>query len=165
MSTVDEEGWPQSRNLLVRAADARGFSFFTNHDSDKGRQLEVEKRAAMLFSWLQLHRQVRIVGTVERLPDVESDEYFASRPRGSQVGAWSSPQSQPIPDRHWLEARVDQMAATFGDSEVPRPAFWGGWLLTPVRIEFWQGRPSRLHDRVLYTPRPDGGWALSRLAP
>lgn len=164
LSTTDAEGWPQSRYLLVRGADERGFSFFTNYDSDKGQQLAADPRAAMLFTWLQLHRQVRVVGTVERLPDDESDEYFASRPRGSQLGAWSSPQSQVIPDRAWLEDRVEQMAATFGDDPVPRPAFWGGWLLRPRSYEFWQGRPSRLHDRVRYDPA-DTGWTVSRLAP
>lgn len=164
LSTVDREGWPQSRYLLLRGADADGFVFFTNYESAKSADLAAEGRAAMLFSWLQLHRQVRVVGTVERVTEAESDEYFASRPRGSQVGAWSSPQSQPIPDRAWLEARVEQMTATFGDGPVPRPAFWGGWRLRPVSIEFWQGRPSRLHDRLRFT-RGDDGWALGRLAP
>jgi pyridoxamine 5'-phosphate oxidase len=164
LSTVDEDGWPQNRYLLVRGADERGFSFFTNYDSAKSQQLTADPRAAMLFTWLQLHRQVRVVGTVERLPDDESDEYFAGRPRGSQLGAWSSPQSQVIPDRAWLEERVDQMATTFADATVPRPAFWGGWLLRPRSYEFWQGRPSRLHDRVRYDP-VETGWTLSRLAP
>lgn len=164
LSTIDSEAWPQSRYLLVRGADQRGFAFFTNYESAKSRQLAESGRASMLFTWLQLHRQVRVVGDVERLPEPESDEYFASRPRGSQIGAWSSPQSQPIPDRQWLEQRVEQMAATFGDGPITRPTFWGGWLLRPRLFEFWQGRPSRLHDRVQYTPASDG-WQLSRLAP
>lgn len=168
LSTIDGEGWPQSRYLLVRGADERGFTFFTNYNSAKSRQLGDEGRGAMLFTWLQLHRQVRVVGEVERVPDEESDEYFASRPRGSQIGAWSSPQSEIIPDRMWLEQRVEQMAATFGDDAVPRPAFWGGWLLKPRRFEFWQGRPSRLHDRVGYTLLGSGdgdSWQIDRLAP
>lgn len=168
LGTIDEEGWPQSRYLLVRGADQRGFTFFTNYDSAKSRHLAAEPRASMLFTWLQLHRQVRVVGEVERLPDAESDDYFASRPRSSQVGAWSSPQSQRIPDRAWLEQRVEQMAATFGDDAVPRPAFWGGWLLRPRRFEFWQGRPSRLHDRLAYTLLGEGdgdSWQIDRLAP
>jgi pyridoxamine 5'-phosphate oxidase len=168
LGTIDEEGWPQSRYLLVRGADQRGFTFFTNYESAKSRHLGAEPRASMLFTWLQLHRQVRVVGEVERLSDAESDEYFASRPRTSQIGAWSSPQSQRIPDRAWLEQRVDQMAATFGDDAVPRPAFWGGWLLRPRRFEFWQGRPSRLHDRLSYTLLGGGdgdSWQIDRLAP
>ncbi|MDO8392161.1 MAG: pyridoxamine 5'-phosphate oxidase [Actinomycetota bacterium] len=164
LSTLDAEGWPQSRYLLLRAADERGFTCFTNYDSAKSTELAATGRAAMLFTWLQLHRQVRVTCTVQRVPEQESDEYFASRPRGSQIGAWSSPQSQPIPDRAWLEQRVQQMATTFGDAVVPRPAFWGGWLLRPVAFEFWQGRPSRLHDRLLYTP--DGErWQIERLSP
>ena len=166
LGTVDEEGWPESRYLLVRGADERGFTFFTNYDSAKGRQLSALPRASMLFTWLQLHRQVRVVGEVSRVSDEESDEYFASRPQGSQLGAWASPQSQPIPDRDWLEQRVAQMAETFGAGPVPRPAFWGGWLLKPHRFEFWQGRPSRLHDRLQYMPSVDDGeWQIERLAP
>ena len=166
LSTCDEAGWPQSRYLLLRGADERGFTFFTNYESAKSHQLAATGRAAMLFTWLQLHRQVRVTVTAEQVPDEESDEYYASRPRGSQIGAWASPQSQPIPDRAWLENRVEQMAATFGDGEVPRPAFWGGWLLRPQHFEFWQGRPSRLHDRLAYTPSADGeGWLIGRLSP
>jgi len=167
LSTIDADGWPQSRYLLVRGADERGFVFFTNYESAKSQQLADSGRASMLFTWLQLHRQVRVVGDVERLPELESDEYFASRPRESQIGAWSSPQSQPIPDREWLEQRVEQMTATLGKGDITRPMFWGGWLLRPRLYEFWQGRPSRLHDRIRYTPASDSsaGWQLNRLAP
>ena len=165
LSTVDDTGCPQSRYLLARGADERGFSFFTNYESDKSEQLAAEPRAAMLFTWLQLHRQVRVVGVAERLPDAESDEYYGSRPRASQIGAWSSPQSRVLPDRASLEDRVVQFERTLADVEViPRPAYWGGWLLCPVMFEFWQGRPSRLHDRLRYLP-VDGGWVIERLAP
>lgn len=165
LSTVDVEGWPQARYVLVRGADERGFSFFTNYESAKSAQMSAEPRASMLFTWLQLHRQVRIAGVVERVDDAESDEYYHSRPRASQIGAWASPQSQVLPDRASLEDRVARFEQTFADvDEVPRPAYWGGWVLRPVWYEFWQGRPSRLHDRLLYR-YDDSQWVIERLAP
>ena len=165
LATIDADGFPQSRYLLARGADQRGFTFFTNYESAKSVQLQARPQASMLFTWLQLHRQVRVVGAVERLADAESDAYFAGRPRTSQIGAWASPQSQVLADREVLEARVAQFTDTFAAvDDVPRPAYWGGWLLRPTRIEFWQGRPSRLHDRLCYS-LVDGVWMIERLAP
>ncbi|MEO5722930.1 MAG: pyridoxamine 5'-phosphate oxidase [Ilumatobacteraceae bacterium] len=165
LGTVDADGYPQTRYLLARGADSAGFVFFTNYESAKSTEMGAHPKASMLFTWLQLHRQVRVVGTVQRVSDHDSDVYYASRPRSSQIGAWSSPQSQPLPDRAALEERVARFEATFaGVDEIPRPAYWGGWRMTPSMVEFWQGRPSRLHDRLRYT-LSDAGWVIDRLAP
>lgn len=166
LSTVDFAGQPHSRYVLARSADDRGFTFFTNLQSDKSTQLEAGGHVALLFSWLQLHRQVRVWGeVVGHVPDAESDEYYASRPRASQIGAWASPQSTPIADRDALDQRVAQFTQTFAAVEdIPRPAFWGGWLIRPTQYEFWQGRPSRLHDRLRYRQGATG-WEIDRLAP
>jgi pyridoxamine 5'-phosphate oxidase len=164
LGTVDTDGTPDARIVLVRGADERGFAFFTNYESVKSRQLEALGAASAVFSWLDLHRQVRVRGSVERLDPESSDTYFASRPRPSQIGAWASPQSEVIADRAELERLVAAVDERFAGSDVPRPPHWGGWLLVPAVFEFWQGRPSRLHDRLRYR-RVDGAWQIARLAP
>jgi pyridoxamine 5'-phosphate oxidase len=164
VATVDTEGVPDARVVLARGADERGFVFYSNTLSVKGRQLDHRPVASAVFAWLDLHRQVRVRGVVTRIDDVESDAYFASRPRGSQIGAWASPQSQPIVDRSELERLVEAQTNAFEGRTVPRPEFWGGWVLRPVTMEFWQGRPSRLHDRFRYE-RVNDRWTITRLAP
>ncbi|MGB0210119.1 MAG: pyridoxamine 5'-phosphate oxidase [Ilumatobacteraceae bacterium] len=164
VATVDAEGRPDARIVLVRGVDESGLVFFTNYASAKGTQLETTPVASAVFGWLGLHRQVRVRGHVERLDAESSSEYFASRPRGSRIGAWASPQSSVIADRDELDRRVAEVEARFPGDDVPRPDFWGGWLIRPFEWEFWQGRPSRLHDRLRFSGRP-GDWTIERLAP
>lgn len=164
LSTVDLHGAPDARVVLVRDADRHGFTFFTNYESAKSHQLAARPVAAATFSWLDLHRQVRVRGPVERVSDHESDEYFASRPRPSQLGAWASPQSEVLRDRHELTDLYLTHEQRFAGQVVPRPADWGGWRLRPNEWEFWQGRPSRLHDRFRYRLVGDA-WRIDRLAP
>jgi pyridoxamine 5'-phosphate oxidase len=164
LATVDAEGVPDVRMVLLKGFGPEAFRFFTNLSSAKAKQLEANHRAALVLYWRELDRQVRVRGPVERLPDGASDEYFASRPREAQLGAWASPQSEPIPDRVALDARVEDAEDRFSGREVPRPDSWGGYALRPEQIEFWQGQAARLHDRFLYT-REDDGWRLERLAP
>ena len=164
LSTVDHDGYPNARVVLARGADARGIVFFTNYGATKSREMSAAPAVSATFAWLDLHRQVRVRGVVERLGNEASDEYFASRPRDSQLGAWASPQSEVIADRLELEARLVDARSRFGDGPISRPEFWGGWLIRPSQWEFWQGRPSRLHDRFRYSSTPTG-WKIERLAP
>ena len=164
LATVDDDGWPSSRAVLVKGADERGFVFFTNHNSVKAQAIERTGRAAMTFVWREIERQIRVVGAVERIPDAESDAYYASRPRGAQIGAWASEQSTEIESREVLESAEAEIERRFPDV-VPRPAHWGGYLILPKSVEFWQGRPNRLHDRLEYRRTGDGTWAVVRLAP
>ncbi|MFZ6743322.1 pyridoxamine 5'-phosphate oxidase [Undibacterium sp. JH2W] len=164
LSTVDTAGRPSSRIVLIKEFDARGFSWFTNYDSAKGQDLESNPHAALLFFWIPLERQVRIEGRIEKLSDAENDAYFNSRPLGSRQSALASQQSQPIADRAVLEQQLAAVVAEFGN-HPPRPAHWGGYRLVPERLEFWQGRSSRLHDRIIYTRTEDGLWEISRLQP
>jgi pyridoxamine 5'-phosphate oxidase len=165
LSTIGIDGGPDSRIVLVRGVDESGFAFYTNYDSVKSKQLVACTQASAVFGWLDLHRQVRVRGTVTRLSELVSDEYFASRPRESQLGAWASPQSQPIAGRDELLLRMAEAEQRFAGRNVERPPHWGGWVLAPHEIEFWQGRPSRLHDRFRYLLQPDASWFIERLAP
>ena len=164
VATVGSNGRPSSRILLLKDVDARGFSWFTNYTSRKAQDLQHQPYAALIFHWVELERQVRIEGRVERVPEAESEAYFNVRPLKSRLGAIASAQSQTIASRALLESQFDSAASEFGD-KPPRPAHWGGYRLVPDLIEFWQGRASRLHDRVLYTRAADGSWTRQRLQP
>jgi len=165
LATADTAAVPSLRMVLLKGYDARGFVFFTNRESRKGRELDVNPRAAAVLYWEPLHRQVRVEGAVERVQEEESLAYFRTRPRGSRIGAWASPQSAPLPSRAELERRVTEIEARFeGEEELPLPPFWGGYRIVADAIEFWQGRATRLHDRVRYELRA-GSWRRERLGP
>jgi pyridoxamine 5'-phosphate oxidase len=165
LATATADGRPSVRMVLLRGFDGRGFSFFTNYESRKARDLEENPRAALVMFWHELERQVRIEGRVERVSDEESDRYFHGRPAGSRIGAWASPQSRVIRSRDAIEALYAEAESRYAEGAIPRPDNWGGYRVIPDAIEFWQGRPNRLHDRLLYSRRPDGGWTIERLAP
>lgn len=164
LATVDEDGLPNVRMVLLKGFDAEGFVFYTNYESAKGRELLGQKKAAMVFHWKSLRRQIRIRGPVEPVSDAEADAYFESRPRGSRIGAWASKQSRPLEGRFALEKAVAEYTAKFGIGSIPRPDYWSGFRLKPVSIEFWHDRPFRLHDRVEFK-RADGGWEKVRKYP
>ncbi len=166
LATVDSQGKPSARIVLLKGLDARGFIFFTNYNSRKGRELEENPQAALVFYWPEQEREVTVAGSVSRVPPAESDAYFAARPRGSRIAAWASDQSQVVRDRAELEAKWKAIEREYPGETVPRPPHWGGYVLAPSRLEFWQGRPNRLHDRFRYTRGADAaGWQIERLSP
>jgi pyridoxamine 5'-phosphate oxidase len=165
LATCGDDRQPQARVVLLKDYDERGFTFYTNYRSDKARELEENPRAVLNFWWGPLERQIRIVGKTERVTSEESQAYFATRPRDSQIGAWASDQSCGVESRAMLEARMHEIEQQYDGKDVPCPTHWGGYRVVPEKIEFWQGRPGRLHDRLLYERRDDGGWSVSRLCP
>ncbi len=165
LATASCDGLPSARIVLLKGYDNKGFVFYTNYNSFKGQQLSENPRGCLVFFWKELERQVRITGVVTQVAKAESDEYFNIRPEGSRIGAIASPQSQVIPTREWLEAEVEKLMNKLTSNTIERPAHWGGYRLMPAIIEFWQGRPNRLHDRIQYSLQEDGGWKIERLAP
>lgn len=165
LATASADGMPSARTVLLKGVDERGFVFYSNYESEKGHDLGVNPRAALLFFWKEVHRQVRVSGPVVRVSREESEEYFHSRPIGSQLGAAVSVQSQPIHDRPTLEAAYAALEADTAGEPIPLPEFWGGYRVAPVQFEFWQGRENRLHDRLRYRSQPTGGWRIERLSP
>lgn len=165
LATVDAQSRPHARIVLLKAIDDLGFTFFTNYQSNKGKELAANGNAALLFFWAELERQVRIEGIISQVTDEESDAYYLVRPRGSRLGAWASPQSSIIPNRQYLEDNEQKFQVQFEGQDIPRPAHWGGYRLIPTRIEFWQGRASRLHDRICFELDANNTWQKSRLAP
>jgi len=164
LATAGKNGIPSTRTVLLKAFDRRGFVFYTNYESTKAHQIAENPHAALSFLWLGLERQVNVVGTVEKVSTAESLKYFLSRPLGSRFGAWTSPQSRIITNRSLLEKKLDEMKRKFQDGKVPLPEFWGGYRVIPTEVEFWQGRPNRLHDRFKYT-LGENGWSVDRYAP
>src|SRR5688500_18263224 len=165
LATASADGVPSARILLLKGLTSTGFVFFTNYNSFKGQQLAENPRACLVFFWKEVERQVRVTGLTERLSNEDNDEYFNSRPEGSRIGAWASPQSQVIENREWLENNTLKYQQQFSNQPVKRPPHWGGYVVKPISIEFWQGRPSRLHDRIQYTLSETGSWIIERLAP
>jgi pyridoxamine 5'-phosphate oxidase len=165
LSTASSDGMPSARVVLLKGFDREGFVFYTNYKSYKAMQLEENPRACLTFYWKELERQVKIVGLVSKVADEENDAYFASRPEGSRIGAWTSPQSQVIENREWLDSRFQHLVKEMGGTQIQRPPHWGGYVVKPVIVEYWQGRPSRLHDRIQYTLQENGEWKIERLAP
>lgn len=165
LATVTAEGFPSARIVLLKGYTEEGFVFFTNYQSHKGQELAQNPRASLVFFWKALERQVRIEGLTEKISAADSEAYFQSRPVGSRIGAWASPQSTVIPNREVIENNVFELEKKYGSGPVPRPEHWGGYIVKPVSIEFWQGRSSRLHDRILYTAQKDLKWKIERLAP
>jgi pyridoxamine 5'-phosphate oxidase len=165
LATASADGLPSARIVLLKGFHSEGFQFYTNYESFKGRQLLENPRACLVFFWKELERQIRITGLVEKLSREASDIYFNSRPAGSRIGAWASPQSEVIESSSWLTERAKEFETKYPESFIPRPSHWGGYLVRPVTIEFWQGRPNRLHDRLLYSLQENGNWLIERLAP
>jgi pyridoxamine 5'-phosphate oxidase len=165
LATASADGMPDARIVLLKGFNEKGFAFYTNYNSAKGQQLLENPRATLVIFWKELERQIRISGLVSLAPGKMSDDYFDSRPEGSRIGAWASPQSEPIESREWLEENERKLRSDWAGKEIIRPAHWGGYLVKPVKMEFWQGRPSRLHDRILYSLQNTGTWKIERLAP
>jgi pyridoxamine 5'-phosphate oxidase len=165
LATASADGVPSARVILLKGISSKGFIFYTNYNSFKGRQLQENPKACLVFHWKELERQVRITGVVEKISEKESEAYFHSRPPSSQIGAVASPQSEVIPNRHWLDEEFEKLAKELHNELVPKPQHWGGYAVKPVIIEFWQGRPSRMHDRLQYSLQDDGQWKIERLAP
>lgn len=165
LSTLNQEGFPESRIVLLKGYSEKGFVFFTNYESNKGTQLQHHANCSLLFFWKELERQVRINGKAEKITAQESDEYFNSRPEGSKIGAWASPQSTVVESQQWLHENFEKIKSSYANRVIPRPPHWGGFVVRPTSIEFWQGRPSRMHDRIRYTTAQENKWRIERLAP